>query len=201
MAKKGAAIILGGGHSSRIGQDKCLLELGGEPLWRVVADKLEPLVKEIIVATDIHKFSNCSGHFKIAKDEVPHLGPLGGILTGLSVSSQQYNLIIGCDMPFININLIDFLFDCVSGYDAAVPCSRKGIEPLHSIYSKDCLPIIKAKLEQKERKVDSFLKDINVNYVSEEEIRSYDPEDLSFFNINNVQDWKKAQEIFQSQKR
>jgi len=104
-------------------------------------------------------------------------------------------------MPFINIDLINFLFDCTSGFDAVVPCSRKGIEPLHSIYSKDCFPIIKTKLGKKERRVDSFLKDINVNYVSEEEIKSYDPDYLSFFNINTAQDWKKAQEILQSQMR
>lgn len=201
MAKKGAAIILGGGRSSRIGQDKCLLELGGKPLWRIVADKLESSVKEIIIATDICKFSDGNGRFKIVKDEVPHLGPLGGILAGLSISSQQYNLVVGCDMPFINIGLINFLFNCASGFDAVVPYSGKGIEPLHSIYSKDCIPVIKERLEHKERKVGSFLADISVNYVGKEEIKSYDPDFLSFFNINTAQEWKKAQEIFQSQKR
>lgn len=198
MVINGGAIILGGGRSSRIGRDKCVLEINGNPVLKIVLGKLKPLFEEIILVTNTAELFDRDSEFKIATDEIPYQGPLGGILAGLSASSYKYNLVVACDMPFLNTDLIRFLFDELSDADVIVPCSQKGIEPLHSVYSKNCLPAIREKLRCGEKRVISFFDEVKIAYVDEERVKRFDPQYLSFFNINTLEDWKLAQKIFAS---
>jgi molybdopterin-guanine dinucleotide biosynthesis protein A len=197
---KGVGIILGGGRSSRIGQEKCLLKLNDRPVFEIVLSKLKPLVKEIILVTNTPQLFDEDNKFKIVTDEIPYQGPLGGILAGLSSSSEKYNLVVACDMPFLNTDLIDFLFNEISDEDVIIPCSEKGIEPLHAIYSKDCLPVIRRKLESGKKRVISFFDEVKIKYIDKEKIKEFDPKYLSFFNINTPEDWELAQKISKSLK-
>lgn len=198
MMTESAAIILGGGRSSRIGRDKCVLEIDGRPILEVVLSKLKPLFEEMILVTNTPDVHGNNSDLKIVTDEVPYQGPLGGILAGLSSSLHRYNLVVACDMPFLNIDLIQFLFDQISGADVVIPCSKKGIEPLHAVYSTDCIPAIREKLECGEKRVVSFFDQVRVHYVKKEKVKELDPQYLSFFNINTVEDWELAQKIHES---
>jgi len=196
MRIKGAGIILGGGRGSRIGQDKCLMRLDGKPIFEIVFGKLKPLVNEIILVTNAPQHFAEGSEFRIVTDEIPHQGPLGGILAGLSFSSHKYNLVVACDMPFLNTGLIKFLFSEISDADAVVPCSDEGIEPLHAIYSKDCLPAIRSKLESGRKRVVSFFDEVKIKYVDKEKVKEFDPDYRSFFNINTRDDWESAKKMF-----
>lgn len=200
MSLGGAAIILGGGRSSRIGQDKCFLKLGGRPVLDITLDRLGSLFKEIIFVTNTPELVHEDYRLKIATDEIPHQGPLGGILAGLSSSSKKYNLVVACDMPFLNVDLIKFLFKETSDADVVIPCSEKGIEPLHAVYSQDCVPVIREKLASGKKRVISFFDEVKVKYIPKEKVREFDPDSLAFFNVNTLEDVELAQKAFESSK-
>lgn len=197
---KGAGIILGGGRSSRIGRDKCILELGGKPVFEIVIDRLKPLFKELILVTNTPERFDKESRFIITTDEVPYQGPLGGILAGLSASSEKHNLVIACDMPFLNTDLIKYLFTETSDADVIIPYSNKGIEPLHAVYSKDCLSAIRSKLEKGKKRVISIFDEVRIKYVEKEKVKEFDPQYLSFFNINTPKDWELALRVSESLK-
>lgn len=200
MISRGAAIILGGGRSSRIGRDKGQLELDNRSLFEIVLAKLESVVEQIILVTNDPELFDGYHGFQTVTDEIPYQGPLGGILAGLSASPKQYNLVVAYDMPFLKIDLVKFLFSQVSGVDVVIPCSEKGIEPLFSIYSKNCLPAIRKSMESGKKRVISFFDQVEVRYIDKEKVKEFDPEYLSFFNINTEEDWDKAKQVLKSLK-
>ncbi len=195
-----AAIILGGGRSSRIGRDKGLLKLDDRSIFEIVLGKLKSLVKEIVLVTNTPQLFNAKQGYRVVTDQIPYQGPLGGILAGLSSSSEKYNLIVAYDMPFLNTDLIKFLFDQISDEDVIIPCSEKGIEPLFAVYSKDCLPAIRRKLKSGKKRVISFFDEAKVKYIEKERVSDFDPQYLSFFNINSLEDWESAKKIYHSLK-
>jgi molybdopterin-guanine dinucleotide biosynthesis protein A len=198
MISKGAAIVLGGGRSSRIGRDKGQLKLDDRSLFEIVSAKLTLIFDKIVVVTNTPESFDAYKEFQIVTDEIPFQGPLGGILAGLSASPREYNLVIAYDMPFLNLDLIEFLFTQASSADVVIPCSEKGIEPLFAVYSRNCIPAIRDKMRSGEKRVISFFDEVKVKYVAKEVIEAIDPGYLSFFNVNTEQDWERAKKIHRS---
>ena len=131
-----------------------------------------------------------------AKTEVdiyPGKGSLGGIYTGLVHSSNHNNLAVACDMPFLNLSLLRYMVDISQDYDVVIPKLGDYTEPLHGVYSKNCLPRMKELLEHGDHRITDFFALVRVRYVETDEIDRYDPEHLSFFNINTEDDLEKAQ--------
>ncbi len=200
MIPEGAAIILGGGRSSRIGQEKGLLKLDNRAVFEIVLTKLECLFEEIILVTNTPSLFDRDRGFQIVTDEIPYQGPLGGILAGLSISSKKYNFVVAYDMPFLNTDLVEFLFARISKADVVIPSSEKGVEPLFAVYSKDCIPAIRKKLESGQKRVISFFDEVKVERINKERVEEFDPRYLSFFNVNTSEDWEKAKRIYRSLK-
>jgi molybdopterin-guanine dinucleotide biosynthesis protein A len=132
---------------------------------------------------------------KIVADLLPGAGVLGGIYTGLTASDSCYNLVVAGDMPFLNPALLRYQLEIVGGFDVVVPRLGWFIEPLHAVYTQDCLPYIKEEIESGRRNIRSFFSRVKVKYVESEEINRFDPRHLSFFNINNEEDLKNAREM------
>ncbi len=128
-------------------------------------------------------------------DIFPRKGPLSGIYTGLTASTTKYNLVVACDMPFLNLELLDYMVNVIDNFDAAVPKIGKFVEPLHAIYSKSCLNHIRNLIEGNELQVYRLFTGLNVRYIDAEEINRFDPKHLSFFNIDTEADLKKAREL------
>ena len=200
MISNGAAIILGGGRSSRIGRDKGQLKLDGRSLFEIVSAELKTLFDRIIVVTNAPELFRDFRDFQIVTDEVPYQGPLGGILAGLSASPKEYNLVVAYDMPFLNPQLIELLFAEAASADVVIPRSEEGIEPLFAVYSKKCIPSIRRNLEDGKKRVISFFDDVQVKYIAKETVQEIDPGYLSFFNVNTVEDWERAKGIHESLK-
>ncbi len=189
-----SSIILAGGKSSRMGFDKAFLRLGDESLLENLIKRLKPISDEIIIVTDaLEKFCAFAEllHFcgvKIVEDLVFQKGPLGGIYTGLKTSKNFYNFFVACDMPYIEVKLIKYLYTLREGYDVIVPRLKNGYETLFAIYSKDCIEPIFQTLKSDSNKVRDFFDKVKVREVLEEELKDFgDPEKL-FMNINTKDD-------------
>jgi molybdopterin-guanine dinucleotide biosynthesis protein A len=202
------SIILAGGKSSRFGWSKVFETIGGKSLIQWAIDRLAKISTEIIIVTArgdcFASPSLCSGlrltamtfppstKIKIIADTYPGKGPLGGIYTGLAALTSSHAVVVGCDMPFINTVLLDYMTQFSSSFDVVVPRTGKGIEPLCAVYSKNCLAPIHSLLEHNELRVSELFNIVKMKYVEEGEINKFDPEHLSFFNINTQTDLAKA---------
>jgi len=98
-------------------------------------------------------------------------------------------------MPFLNRALLDYMIQISAGFDLVVPRLGNMVEPLHAVYSKDCLAPIEYLLEQGNLKIHELFTLVRVRYVEAEEIDSFDPKNLSFFNINVKADLELAREV------
>ena len=125
-------------------------------------------------------------------DEYPDTGALGGIYTGLSNAATPWILVVACDMPFLNTNLLRHLLDNRHKADAVVPILDGRPEPTHAAYSAVCIPHIRSKIENRQLKISGFFDDVTVNCVPQHEVERFDPDRLSFFNVNTPDDLDRA---------
>ncbi len=189
------SIVLAGGKSSRLGGNKALEIVGGRSLIQLIIQQLMLVSEQILIVGSLCRFdlpADCSIEYK--DDLYPSNGPLGGIYTGLAASKSLYNLVVACDMPFLNIELLRYMVKLSPDFDAVVPRVKR-IEPLHAVYSKGCLDGMKTQLENNQLGITRFLNTINVKYVEEAECRRFDSELLSFFNINSEADLAQARRL------
>jgi molybdopterin-guanine dinucleotide biosynthesis protein A len=194
-------IILAGGKNLRLGRNKALEKIGGVTIIERVVNSLTPVISQLIIVTSDGKNHLIPIPFaKFVADIYPGKGPLGGIYSGLSASNTELSIAVACDMPFLNTRLLQHMVEFSPGYDAVVPVLRKSFfEPLHSIYSINCLSIIKNHIETGQLSIRAFLSEANVRYINEDECRKYDPDLLSFFNINRQSDLEQAMKIAENQ--
>lgn len=196
-----SCIILAGGKSSRMGKDKGQLILGEELLAEKGVNYLKQYFEEVIFVTNHPEKAPWSESLIVVEDEVPYQGPLGGILAGLQVSSHFYNFVVAYDMPFLNPQLIFYLLSLArEGIDVVVPKLKRGLEPLHGIYSKNCIIPIRKQLKKGDFRIISFFDKVKVKLVEEAELKKVDPSLSAFFNINTWEDYRKAQEIYAKRK-
>jgi molybdopterin-guanine dinucleotide biosynthesis protein A len=191
------AIILAGGKSLRLGRSKLLETIEGKSLIQWVVDRLASLSTEIIIATAHGEAIPCSSavRIKTVADIYPGKGPLGGIHSGLIASSSSRAIVVGCDTPFLSVSLLEYMAQTLGDSDVALPRIGEIIEPLCAVYSKNCVAPIQELLEQDERQIRRLFSMVKVRYVEEDEINRFDPEHLSFFNINSQADLDRARKL------
>jgi molybdopterin-guanine dinucleotide biosynthesis protein A len=190
-----SCIILAGGKSSRIGQEKAFLRIGERTIIEEQRDTLKKVFEEIIIVTnDRKKFKNIST--KVVTDIIPDSGPMGGLYSGLSVCSNIHSFLVGCDMPFINVELIGYMIRHIGENDIVIPRSSRGVETLFAVYSINCLDTIRTQLEQGKLRLFDILNFHRVKYISFKEVEKFDPQGFSFFNVNNPTDYEEALKIW-----
>ncbi len=188
------SIVLAGGKNLRLGRNKALEAIGDKSLIECVIERLRLLTSQTLIVTSRERsdFSAIPG-VEVVVDLYPDRGPLGGIYTGLLASPSLRSIVVACDMPFLNIELLRYMVELASDSDAVVPRLGEGmVEPLHAIYSRNCLDSIKTQLERNQLGVNSFLNTVGVRYLEREECQRLDPQLLSFFNINYQSDLDRA---------
>lgn len=186
-----SSVILAGGQSRRMGVNKAFLKVGHRFLIERVISQVSIVAKEVIVVTNTpDEYAHLS--YPTVADVFPGKGSLGGIYSGLKAASNPYVLVVGCDMPFLNASLLRYMLLLTPGYDVVVPRTEQGVEPLHALYSKACLPAMEQLLQQDNLKVIAFYSQVRVRYVEQEEIKILDPQLLSFFNVNTPDDLRWA---------
>lgn len=188
------AIILAGGKNKRIGQNKGFIKLNGPTIIENQIRLLQGIFEEIlIVANSPQEYQHLG--VEVTEDIIPHKGSLGGIYSGLFSSESFYNFFLACDIPFPNIDLIAYMKDLVDNYDVVIPRTGVGYEPLSAFYSRDCLSPIKRQMDSGNLKIVDFFPHVKVRTIEAEELNKFDPDGISFFNINTREDLKKARRI------
>jgi molybdopterin-guanine dinucleotide biosynthesis protein A len=182
-----SAIIQAGGQSRRMGRDKALIDYQGRPIIAHVIATLRALTDDVVVVSNRSDLYSLFGARVIA-DYDPPCGPLGGLAAGLQAVKAELAIVVACDMPFLNVNLLRWLIDRAEGYDAVVPQSGAEFEPLHAVYRRTCHNPIVQRIEKGERRVISFFDDVRLRAVPEAEWRRLDPEGRSLINLNTPGD-------------
>jgi molybdopterin-guanine dinucleotide biosynthesis protein A len=119
-------------------------------------------------------------------------GPLGGVLTGLTILEAELGVFLAVDLPFVSIPLLSHLIRLADGHDAVVPVSPGGPEPLCAVYSRACAGPIRARIDRGQLKMTSFWPDVRVRRVEPAELFAFgDPERL-FQNVNTSADYERA---------
>lgn len=190
-----SGVVLAGGQSRRLGTDKALLRIDGQTLLATTVERLYLMCDEVIIVTNTPQVHSHPLARSVV-DAFPGKGSLGGIYSGLAAAKNTYSLVVACDMPFLNTSLLLYFSALAEYYDVVIPRFQDSLEPLHAIYSKACLPHIKALLDQNILRIIDLFSRVRTRYVEEHEWAIIDPERLSFFNINTPQDLEKARVLW-----
>lgn len=196
--------VLAGGRSRRMGTDKALLPLrpGDPPLLRVVLERVAAVVDDItIVASGRPQYAAFG--VRVVPDRLEEAGTLGGIATALMTARHDRCLVVACDMPFLNVDLLRWMADQPRDYDVLVPRlpgeSRQGsgfvFQTLHAVYGRDCVPAIERRLATGQRQVIGFFEDVRVRTVELDVIEGFDPDQRSFFNANTPEAAREARRL------
>ncbi len=189
-----SGVVLAGGRSSRLGCDKALLELEGQPLVARTLDVLARLTDDLIVVTSLvpHLFPVSA---RVVADRYVGAGVLAGVHAGLLAARGELAVVVACDMPFLNLDLLRHLISLAEEADVVVP-RWTDVEPLHAVYRPaTCLGPVESALARGERRIVSFYHEVGVRYVERAEIARFDPQGLSFFNVNTPDDWARARAL------
>lgn len=191
-----SSIIFAGGLGTRLGgTKKALLEIGGRPVIDRVLDTLRPLTDEIIVVDNDDSLAHLSG-VRIVPDSETRAGVLVALASGLAAANGDLCIVVACDMPFLNGNVLRWLVDLSDNQDVVIPVTDGQMDPMHAVYRREpCLAAIEAALARNEKRMISYLKDVRVRQVTEEELRAHDPGLHSLFNVNTPEDLDLARSI------
>ena len=185
------AVVLAGGKSSRMGRPKSLLLFDGKPLIVHLARALERMFAEtVIVAAPEQELPPLPAI--LVRDEVPYQGPVGGIYYGLRAASGKFCFVTSCDVAFLNPSLISHLLSQISDYDVVVPHWQERFQPLHAVYRTSVLPLLKEQLDRGELRPIFLFDKVRTRKIDENEIKIFDPDGLSFFNMNTLDDYERA---------
>ena len=196
---RASVVILAGGQSRRLGRDKSLLPVGGEPLLARTVHRLAPLSDDLIVVTNHgERYESLDLPVRLVPDERPGVGSLMGIYSGLRAARHPLALAVGCDMPFLNAPLLRYMLGLSPGYDVVIPRLAGLLEPLHAIYRETCLGPMEKLLEAGRRQIIAFFGQVRVRHVEEDEIDRFDPQRLSFVNVNTPEDWAEVQALLEN---
>ncbi|MDA1349366.1 MAG: molybdenum cofactor guanylyltransferase [Chloroflexi bacterium] len=193
-----SGVVLAGGLSRRLGRDKAVEPVDGVPLiGRVISRLSEVSQQTVVVVNEPGRVAALPlpTSAKTAVDIYPGKGSLGGIFTGLSAADGEWAFVVSCDMPFLNTALLSHMLSLREGFDVVVPVIDGRPEPTHALYNKACLPHMQRRLEADELKIIGFFEEVKVFYLAEEELDRFDPEHLSFFNVNTQEDLDRAQAL------
>jgi molybdopterin-guanine dinucleotide biosynthesis protein A len=180
-------VILAGGKSSRFGSNKALVRVKGVRLIERTVRVMKAVFQEVLLVTNTPA-DYAFLELPMVQDLIKGLGPMGGIYTGLESISERAGFFVACDMPFLHQGLVRHMVKMREDYDAVVPRMDWMIEPLHALYTKHCLPVIKASIKAREYQIARCFKKLRVRYVEREELLAFDPELMSLFNINEPKD-------------
>src|SRR3989338_6028167 len=193
MVKRLTGVILAGGVSQRMGQEKACLPWGDATLLEHCIDTLRPAVDEIIVAvSDAQRFD--LRNVQVVEDLIPGAHALGGLYTGLRAASSGWCFVCACDMPFVNPRLVRALAVQAHGYDAVIPKTTQGLQPLHAVYATSALGAMEAQLRRRQWDLHALVTQVRAKILEPDAIHVFDPEERSFLNLNSPEDYRRALE-------
>ena len=191
-----SGVILAGGRNSRFGgREKAFLSVGGKLLFERIYGVCRPLFDELILVTN-NPGAYLRWDLHIVTDLFAVRSSLTGIHAGLFYASNPYIFVVACDTPFLRPEMVSCMLDSIDErFDAIMPETAKGREPLCAAYARRCLPAVERSLEKNLLKIQRVFRPGRIRAVAENRLRREDPELISFFNINTPQDLDAAERM------
>jgi molybdopterin-guanine dinucleotide biosynthesis protein A len=186
-------VILAGGKSSRMGQNKALMSLGGKRLVDRVVEVMRSVFDDLLMVTNTPGVYADLG-LPMVRDVWPEKGSLGGVYSAIYHVATPYCLVVACDMPFLQTAVLRYLITQRNDYDVVVPDVLGELQTLHAIYSKACLQPIERRLEMHRLRIIGFFPDVRVRTVTASELEPYDPALLAFQNLNTPEEFQAAEQ-------
>ena len=194
-------ILLAGGKSKRMGQDKLSMPLADKPLIEHAIEHILPHVAKLyVICNNIEKYQYLISSYQIEliRDIFPDCGPLGGIYTGLYHSDLPYNFVTAADMPFVDWQPVELLLRHSAACDGVVPVDELGYyEPLFAISQKSCLTAIKSQLATGDFKISRFYPQVKICFLQDVHFRH---NDKIFFNVNTKADYAELEALLKEHK-
>ncbi|ABR47206.1 Molybdopterin-guanine dinucleotide biosynthesis protein A-like protein [Alkaliphilus metalliredigens QYMF] len=196
MRKDISAVVLAGGNSKRMGQNKALLKLGERTMIEVIVENLKPLFSEIIVVTNNSEQYPMLKGVRFAPDRIQMVekNSLIGLYTGLWEAKNDCIFVVACDMPLLNTALMQYMIENLEGEDILIPYLEGHYQPLHAIYGKKCLEPMEMLLEKGDYKILNFFEKVVVKHIDEAHVKRFDPYLQSFLNVNNHKEYQDLKE-------
>ena len=188
-------VVQAGGESHRMGQDKALAPFLGQPLIQRVVQRLASIGAEVVVTTNHPESLEFLG-LRLVGDLWPERSNLGGLYTALIAARSPLVAVVACDMPFASPELLAAEAEMLEANpcDVVIPQGARGFEPLHAVYRREaCLPAVRAALIAQKLRMDSWFPAVRVKALRPEVLRAYDPQGITFLNINTPDDLRRAE--------
>ena len=183
--------VLAGGKSSRMGANKAFLDFAGQTLLARALSTLTAVCGSVMIVGDPATFSSFG---PVVADLFPGCGPLAGIHAALVNSSAELNLMLAVDMPFVDVELLNFLLAAAENADTVVtvPRTSKGFHPLCGVYRRDFASVAELALKAGNYKIDATFASVSVRIVEESELSVAGFSERNFFNLNTPEDRRNA---------
>ncbi|MDQ1372053.1 MAG: molybdenum cofactor guanylyltransferase [Candidatus Thermoplasmatota archaeon] len=195
-----SGVVLAGGRGSRIGGDKGLADVGGQPMAALVLRALSEVTEDIVVAVTggaRPAYTRALGpSVQIVEDRAHDRGPLEGLSNALRLTRHDLVAVVPCDVPFLKADILRLLEARAAGRDAAVPVVNGFLEPLVAVYrAEPCLNHFSRELDLGAGKVGNAIRHMDFSRVEEPDLRAVDERLLSFWNVNSKEDLTRAGEM------
>ena len=197
-----AVLVVAGGRSTRFGdRDKAVADLDGTPMIRRVVDRLAPVVDEVVVNCRDDQvdaiaaaFSNAAFDPEFAIDREPDAGPMAGIARGLEAVAAEYTVVVACDMPFVDPDVVEHLFERAAGRDAAIPRPDEWFQTTQAVYRTETMAsACRRALDRGEERIVAPLSELEEVVVDADEIEAVGSLD-TFENVNTPAEFEAAKE-------
>ena len=186
-------VLLAGGKSRRMGEDKRYLMVGEQTLLERGLGVLRSMFHEVLVVI-AQDSAPLDIEARVVRDLVPDCGSLGGIYTGLTQATSPYIFAVACDMPFLNQAVITQFTNRRDTADIVMARLTTRLHPMHALYGKGCLPAMEQMIVARQLKIQELVShaSLRVQYVTEADLLSIDPSWRSFYNVNTPEDLEAA---------
>jgi molybdopterin-guanine dinucleotide biosynthesis protein A len=196
--------VLAGGGSTRFGRDKALVEMNGAPMLLRMRALLSSVAADVNVIAAPHKYE-AIGVTGIP-DRWEGQGPLAGIITALLTTMESggadWNLIIGCDMPFLTREWVSYLVKraLTSGAEVVAPKSEQGLEPLSACWRTAAAAKLQDAFDRGMRKITHAMQQLQLEVVDESDWKRFDSAGRLFWNMNTAADYDEAKRILEAER-
>lgn len=177
--------ILAGGKSTRMKFNKAFAAIADKSVYQIILEKFQLYFEEIItISNEPHLYEKLGA--PVFPDVYPGLGPVAGIHSALYHARFDAVFVMGCDMPFMNMKLVEYLLARLGSYDCVVPVIDDKLQPLSAVYSKKCLPLLTDCLSNDRLKlIRVFEEELNAKIITEQEMDSFGNIHEIFMNVND----------------
>jgi len=185
--EKVSGIIVAGGRSSRIGVDKALLKVGGSTMIERIITVLQQVAGHVLISAGNGKYS-FTGYSHV-EDKFADIGPIGGIYSALKASSTPINIVVSCDLPFLSVDLLDYLLKNALENELIIPIHNNFYEPLCAVYNVSLLPVIEQQINEGDYKLINLITKTDSKLLPiTSDLPFYKPN--VFNNINSIADYE-----------